>query len=204
MPRREEQAGLDAWRLRAEAAEAEVARLRAGESDAPKLPGVSRTPGQWLKLWNGLPATQRLHWVKRILQAVTAAQRCIEADHDSSVLRARAVAAQHRAVAVRLTRQLFGHDEHAPADHLEWVPLDILREAEDADDETSDQDQHDDDNKLISTVGPFRRLRCPACGRETLLAATLYALTIEGMDKIGGLAACTECHTSPYTEMNLP
>jgi hypothetical protein len=53
-------------------------------------------------------------------------------------------------------------------------------------------------------VGKFRTLRCPACGLETLFAATLYTLAGEGMHVIGGLAACTACGWSPYTAMDLP
>jgi hypothetical protein len=141
---------------------------------------------------------------------VAVAKMLLDQQAEINTLRRRADVAEAevalvRAVAVRLVRQLFEHADHAPSDHLEWVPADILDAAEDAEGRAADAGQDDVAAEgLTSVLGEFRHLRCPACQLDTLLASTMYTLAGDGMHVIGGIAACTECGWSPYTAMDLP
>lgn len=63
-------------RKRAEAAEAEVTRLRAGEASEPAPDGTWSTPPQWIRHWNTMPANVRLAMADQILRNAQAAHDC--------------------------------------------------------------------------------------------------------------------------------
>ncbi|GAA3027415.1 hypothetical protein [Streptosporangium longisporum] len=113
------------------------------------------------------------------------------------------------AAAVRLTRQLLRHADTEPAGYLEWLPADILEAAEqqpadnDDDSDGGGGGQEGGAESLVMKLGDYRDVPCPACG-ETLLASTVYWLTGEGLQVVGGVAVCVQCGTSPYTAMDLP
>ncbi|WP_326642902.1 hypothetical protein OG884_18755 [Streptosporangium sp. NBC_01755] len=65
--------------------QAEIARLRAGEADTPPPEGTTPTPAQWIRLWNDLPAEQRLKWAERILGNAEQASRCFLMNHDVEI-----------------------------------------------------------------------------------------------------------------------
>ncbi len=67
-----------AWksaRARAQRAQAEVARLRAGEESGWD-PLVVPTPGQWIARWNSLGPAQRLDRAKAVIEMAETANRC--------------------------------------------------------------------------------------------------------------------------------
>jgi hypothetical protein len=72
-------------RKRAELAEAEVVRLRAGESPEPAAEGIQPTPAEWIRRWNDASPDQRLARAQQILAEAGAAQRCIMADHEAAI-----------------------------------------------------------------------------------------------------------------------
>ncbi|MER7500471.1 hypothetical protein AB0L05_27815 [Nonomuraea pusilla] len=63
-------------RKRANAAEAEVARLRAGETDQPVAENAWPTPAQWIRRWNDATAEQRLVLAGLVLRDAQAAHDC--------------------------------------------------------------------------------------------------------------------------------
>ncbi|MFB4275771.1 hypothetical protein ACBJ59_10800 [Nonomuraea sp. MTCD27] len=63
---------------------AEVARLRAGESDQPAAEGVRPTPAQWIRRWNDLTPERRHTWAEQIIADRADASRCMMADHDGA------------------------------------------------------------------------------------------------------------------------
>jgi chromosome segregation ATPase len=83
---------------RAEAAEQEVARLRAGESERPAAEGVQLTPAEWVHRWNQATADERLEAAARIMDGAVAARRCELADHAAELeqLRAQVARSQER------------------------------------------------------------------------------------------------------------
>ncbi|GAA2990551.1 hypothetical protein GCM10017559_08220 [Streptosporangium longisporum] len=64
-----------------EQAEAEIARLRAGESPTPAPEGVQLTPAQWIHAWNRATADERLAKVEQIQRQTGIAFRCQQQDH---------------------------------------------------------------------------------------------------------------------------
>lgn len=67
--------------VRAEQAEAEVARLRAGESAEPAPEGVQLTPAQWIHHWNRATPEKRLDTADWILDLNAKIGRCQIEDH---------------------------------------------------------------------------------------------------------------------------
>ncbi|MET9445330.1 hypothetical protein [Streptomyces sp. NPDC006610] len=83
---------------RAEAAEAEIARLRAGEEpswDAVSVP----TPGQWVARWNAASAEERLEVAQRVIEDSARAARCFEMAHENHIARCRVSADAQAALA---------------------------------------------------------------------------------------------------------
>lgn len=62
---------------------AEVARLRAGESEHPAAEGTHHTPAQWIHRWNRATADERLAKVEQIFNDSVTATRCWYQDHDT-------------------------------------------------------------------------------------------------------------------------
>lgn len=81
----EQQGEINELRPRAEQAEAEAARLRAGESDHPAAEGATRTPAEWIHQWNRATAEQRLNRVEQILADARTASHCQQTDHDGAL-----------------------------------------------------------------------------------------------------------------------
>ncbi|MEU8040900.1 hypothetical protein [Streptosporangium sp. NPDC049078] len=75
----------DEMNERAQAAEAEVARLRAGESPNPAPEGVQLTPAQWIHRWNQATADERLAKVEQIFNDGAAVIRCQQQDHGAAL-----------------------------------------------------------------------------------------------------------------------
>ncbi|MFC6080996.1 hypothetical protein [Sphaerisporangium aureirubrum] len=78
-------------RHRAEQAEAEVARLRAGESEDPPTEGVRLTPAEWIRMWNDATPERRLHLAALIDQASATQSLCVLADHEGALRQLRDV-----------------------------------------------------------------------------------------------------------------
>ncbi|MGW0821805.1 hypothetical protein [Streptomyces sp. NPDC002845] len=74
------QAALDAREDRTAEAEAELARLRAGEEPVTD-PYIEHTPGQWLYTWNRLTPEQRLEHAARIMRDCVDASQCFMENH---------------------------------------------------------------------------------------------------------------------------
>jgi hypothetical protein len=70
---------------RAEKAEAEAKRLRAGEADQPVEPGSVLTPERWIRKFNDASAGRRLAWADRILRLAEEDARCFQLDHEGAV-----------------------------------------------------------------------------------------------------------------------
>ncbi|GIH26038.1 hypothetical protein Aph01nite_43480 [Acrocarpospora phusangensis] len=83
----ETDAMLPAAELRAVRAEAEVARLRAGEASKPVAEGVRLDPAAWIRRWNDASPEKRLAWANRILDLLAEESRCFLLDHDGAVER---------------------------------------------------------------------------------------------------------------------
>ena len=60
---------------------AEIARLRAGESEQPHAEGAWPTPAEWVHHWNRATAEQRLKYAARIMNDSVVVRRCEMADH---------------------------------------------------------------------------------------------------------------------------
>jgi hypothetical protein len=73
---------LAQWHDRALTAEAEIARLRAGEDDERPDPGTALTPAQWIRKWNDAAPDRRLHAAQRVLEVIDQESRCFQQDHD--------------------------------------------------------------------------------------------------------------------------
>ncbi|MBL3664550.1 hypothetical protein JL475_00620 [Streptomyces sp. M2CJ-2] len=71
---------------RAEAAEAELSRLRAGEEPGGD-PAVEPTPGQWIARWNQASAEERLRVAQRVLEESARAVRCFLENHEKRLAR---------------------------------------------------------------------------------------------------------------------
>ncbi|MGP3914345.1 hypothetical protein [Nonomuraea sp. 10N515B] len=98
---------IDQLRQRAEAAEQEVARLRAGEADEPPAEGVQLTPAEWLRKYNDATPERRLQVVEHVRDNAAAARRCLMADHDGALDELRHV---HAALArVRHIADVYGY-----------------------------------------------------------------------------------------------
>jgi hypothetical protein len=69
---------------------AEVARLRAGESEQPPAEGVQLTPAEWVHRWNRATADDRLEAAAHIMNASATARRCEVADHAAELEHLRA------------------------------------------------------------------------------------------------------------------
>ncbi|MFF3665450.1 hypothetical protein [Microtetraspora malaysiensis] len=52
--------------------------------------------------------------------------------------------------------------------------------------------------EVIPTVGETRQEWCPRCLKHSVAAATITAVTSQGVHTIGGCAICEECAWSPY------
>ncbi|WP_157253175.1 hypothetical protein [Nonomuraea typhae] len=72
----------DEWRERAEKAEAEVARLRAGEAADYPVEGGTPTPAEWIRAWNDATPDRRLRRAAAIMNAFAKAERCFILDHE--------------------------------------------------------------------------------------------------------------------------
>lgn len=66
---------------RLDAAESEVARLRAGEADEPGPEHCMPTPAQWLREFNDATPERRLQRVEALLGNAEGASRCFLEDH---------------------------------------------------------------------------------------------------------------------------
>lgn len=71
---------LSHHRDRAEEAEAELTRLRAGEEPGWD-PALVPTPGQWIACWNRASATERLDVAERVIRNAAKAGECFEMNH---------------------------------------------------------------------------------------------------------------------------
>lgn len=89
---------------RAERAEAEVARLRAGESDQPAAEGARPTPAEWIYRWNRATAEERLAMVGTILTAIEAAERCFLMDHEGLHQELEAARRRNQKMAIQVDR----------------------------------------------------------------------------------------------------
>jgi hypothetical protein len=69
------------YRELAQEANAEVARLRAGESDEPAAEGTTLTPAQFLRMWNDTTPERRLGIAARVLDMNSRDSACTLADH---------------------------------------------------------------------------------------------------------------------------
>jgi hypothetical protein len=76
---------VEALLRRTTKAEAEIARLRAGESDEPVPEGTQPTPGQLLRRLHDAPLDDRLLILARILDNATEAAACFERNHDGRI-----------------------------------------------------------------------------------------------------------------------
>lgn len=70
---------------RAEEAEAEVARLRAGEEPG-RDPVAEPSPGQWIARWNASSADERLEVARRVIEDSARAARCFQMDHETRIV----------------------------------------------------------------------------------------------------------------------
>ena len=61
---------------------AEIARLRAGESDEPVPEDAGTlTPAQWIRRWNDVSAERRLAWAESIIMSAEQDSKCFLMDH---------------------------------------------------------------------------------------------------------------------------
>lgn len=67
--------------VKAGQAQAEVARLRAGEADAPADAGRTPTPAEWIRAWNDADAKTRRETAEAILRDTANAERCFADNH---------------------------------------------------------------------------------------------------------------------------
>jgi hypothetical protein len=148
---------IDQWG-QLEQLRAEVARLRAGESDEPAAEGARLTPGEWLRAFNDACAAKRLVWAGRALELADAVGRCFLLDHGGAVeelRQAEAVLGRVRTLERALTVRAAAGDELA---FLAGLFLGLLREALDG-----QSDQHQE--RLAITHGNDSSRKLPT-GRD--------------------------------------
>jgi predicted RNase H-like nuclease (RuvC/YqgF family) len=75
----------DEQRQRAEQAEADLARLRAGESAEPAAPHVTLTPAEWIRKFNDATPEERLRVVEVLLEGAARGSRCFQLDHEGVI-----------------------------------------------------------------------------------------------------------------------
>jgi hypothetical protein len=76
-------AALEKQRQRADRAEAEVARLRAGEADHLPPEDAVHTPAEWIRRWNDEAPEKRLEIIEYVLDAAGRAHRCFLLNHEA-------------------------------------------------------------------------------------------------------------------------
>jgi hypothetical protein len=98
-------AALEKHRERADTAEAEITRLRAGADPTPVPEAANHTPAQWLHRLLEAPAEERLEVITRLEEAQARADRCFLSNHEGAGAELRAARAEAEQLRERLAAQ---------------------------------------------------------------------------------------------------